>query len=109
MNGILHRSRSAQRALRPQRRVGTWGPAFRLRSLVNLKRASARLAEALLIVVFVLSAALAGLTTLAAQDSRFTQLAVLPVAAELVEASGGRAYTVLGRTVTAFDISNPDA
>ena len=54
-------------------------------------------------------AALATLTTVAAQDARFTQLAVLPVAAEMVEASGGRAYTVLGRTVTAFDISNPEA
>ena len=49
------------------------------------------------------------MTTVAAQDARFSQLAVLPVAAEMIEASGNRAYTVLGRTVTAFDIANPDA
>jgi hypothetical protein len=55
------------------------------------------------------AAALGLMSTLAAQDARFSQLAVLPVAAEMIEASGNRAYTVLGRTVTAFDISNPDA
>jgi hypothetical protein len=55
-----------------------------------------------------IAAMLVSTAPLAAQV-RLEAVGTLPGPAELVYASGDRAYTVLGRTITVFDISNPAA
>jgi len=42
-------------------------------------------------------------------SSELTQVGTIPSPAELVEAAAGRAYVALGKAVTIFDISNPEA
>jgi hypothetical protein len=49
------------------------------------------------------------LALVSAQGLRFSEVGVIPAAAEMVEVSGGRAYAVLSRTLTVYDISNPAA
>jgi len=57
-----------------------------------------------------LVAALSGATTAGfAQTIGFNQVGVIPEPADMVRVEGSHAYTVHGRTVTAFDISNPSA
>ena len=53
--------------------------------------------------------ALAIVAPVLAQPARLEQVGVVPGPAEIVRIQGTRAYAVLGRTLTAFDIANPAA
>jgi hypothetical protein len=50
---------------------------------------------------------LASVATVGTQESTFVQVSSTPVVAEMLEVQGGRAYTILGRLLTVFDVSDP--